>query len=267
MIWQNLKWNIISEVIGILVTVFLVDRIIEFRRRQRWVSQRSVFLTGIRDIADNLLVAWNEVFNQLLQLKEYKSRSVISDEHRARLNKYFGFDRGIASVEGLLFPLAERNLYYRKQRKAVRDDLNEACLLLIPFLQRKLPVIYNEFWVQFISRMKNEVHRLREHLDHYGVLVDADPEIVLHVIKLSIVFDFEAEHVLDFKKRIAPGENPQPTYLLNTWAMFISDAFKSTAELYLYARRYRTYRDTSSLQFHEASYRYWKLKNKNDAGK
>lgn len=55
--WNALKWNLAAEIIGILVAVFLVDRLITAREKRRWKPSRDIAYARIVKAVGEFLLA------------------------------------------------------------------------------------------------------------------------------------------------------------------------------------------------------------------
>jgi hypothetical protein len=55
---MDIASNLISEAIGIIVTVFLVDRLLEYRERRRWRGATTLVLRQLELSCGDLLMVW-----------------------------------------------------------------------------------------------------------------------------------------------------------------------------------------------------------------
>lgn len=218
----DLKSNLISEAIGILVTVFLVDRVLQWRKRRRWHQVRHRFLVTARVAGGTIVDAWRTWL-----LNVY---GVLVERFGERTPNGAPFKE----IEALLgFPVGSELNRFLKTCDS--KDIGKAASSLEAYLRTRLPQPTDSSWVQLTSDLQRPVQQLNDLVSRYVALVEIDPDFALPVVSLSLCLDVISEEVPKYRN-VDDGWRYHPA--AQDLSGIIAQDFKATCELWMYFRRY-----------------------------
>ncbi len=196
---------LISETIGILITVFLVDKIIAWRQKKKWNDARFMFLSYGKRQSDEIIKAWKEWLVGMSKVKEIK----IMQKNQVLLTGmgYYPLDTGIMVILKSYIgdPIGSNLDKVVKYRNPQRDT--EIIKCLVPYLTQIIYSQSEEDWNYLGGKLKNPVDKLSELVGRYSSLVD--PKFAASVLRLSIEVDniLESKYTNDTKSNEASFVN------------------------------------------------------------
>lgn len=60
MSWPDLQLNLLSEMTGIIITVFVVDQIIKWRNKKQWQHVKNMFIMLAENHSYKILMKWEK---------------------------------------------------------------------------------------------------------------------------------------------------------------------------------------------------------------
>ena len=175
----DLTMNLLSEAIGILFTVLLVDRVLVWRRRRRWRHVRQGFLSVAQSRSRNLVHAWSDWLTGLAEKAREPSVAVI-DSHGVRLTSP---DRRLALEELLGRPLGSELATFAAQADGKKR--RQAMRRLLPFLVEYLSADLGGL-DSLSARLSVESEALSEQIGRFSGFVEPEPDLAFPVITLAL---------------------------------------------------------------------------------
>src|SRR5262245_47157231 len=195
--WSSLEAalipNLISEAMGILFTVLLVDRLLARRERRRWRLVHAFLVSEAKTACDGINAAWAEwlttVATDVAEMEP--SEATQSILHTLGYSKEVGSEAITVAVErswgrpvGSAFQrLANPHLL---NRTVGRSFLEEALHHLVLYLVRRPLPEAHPSWRGLQERLRGPVCKLLEVMNRYATIVPLDPDFAIPVIRLHL---------------------------------------------------------------------------------
>jgi hypothetical protein len=240
--------NLISEVIGILITVLFVDRLLAWRERRRWRTVRDAFLSDALDAALDLVTAWEAWLYVIDKLPhDRKTRFRKGEMDTRELHRFLGD------------PIGDDLLDFTKH--CSRKEIDRVGPLLDDYLKRTdLPPIDDSSSITLCAGLRPAVQRLRELIAQYSMVVDPHycgpvSRLTLHIRELETRrSDYDKRNQnLDRAADLADGgpyRNVLPGHV-------VRDALMQTFALFDYFREYRATEGDFEERAEEENERSW----------
>jgi hypothetical protein len=232
---SNLIPNLISEALGILTTVLIVDRLLNWREKRRWRCVRKVFLAEADKAIDTIIDAWRDWISVLGDGAAHAAQKVDATGLADRAQT---FEAKLSNFSHLARK-CEVNYSFFPPPGVLR--INELMRGFTEYAEERLPYFQDLGWSQLHKEMKMPVQKLSDLLDRYAMLVD--PNFALPVIRLSEELDnlksgrYERlSHFFANGARLARHSNVNETARRETAAL-IDSAIRETLRLKYYVRR------------------------------
>ena len=184
---MDLLLNLISEAIGILVTVLIVDRLLEKHEKRRWREVRSLVLSRADRSCRKIINAWQN-FLIAISKKEQNYRPTMLEQEILLGEGFFSLENHKTNIlfERLLGkPLGIKLNSFSMQ--CDKKSIDMAIKFLIPYLVKKFPHAEEMVWSNLYKELTPPVQELNDLVDKYSKVID--PEFAKAVIRLSIEVD------------------------------------------------------------------------------
>jgi len=232
---SNLIPNLISEAIGILTTVLIVDRLLSWREKRRWRCVRKVFLAEADKAIDTIIDAWRDWMSVL---GGGASHAVDESNDPASVKRPQSFEERLSDFSYLARKCEVNYSYFRPPGVL---KINELMRGFTEYAEERLPYLQELAWSQLHREMKAPVQKLSDLLDRYAMLVD--PSFAMPVIRLSEELDNlksgryeKLSHFFANGARLAKRSNVNEAARRETAAL-IDSAIRETLGLKYYVRR------------------------------
>lgn len=195
--------NLISEAIGIVVTAFIIDRLLEWRQQRRWNKVRAMVFSHANSLCDAIIDAWAR---WLLHLSQRGKKYELTDSDKDYL-RFCGYlpieqDKLIATLESFIGkPIGSRLQYLSRY-----DSMEILKVYLCAYFATHILEASDPAWDALFKDMEKPVMALGGIVDTYGVVMD--PEVMEDVIGLSIVL---------YDLRRGESRGAPPTTIKRTW--------------------------------------------------
>lgn len=184
---SDLTLNLVSEGIGILVTILFVGRLLVWNERRRWREVRGLFLAQADRASQKIISAWGA---WLLTVAE--------EAHSGRLtrtDRTFLLEMGYYALEDEATALLASAYLGRPPGASLEafaktcnsKGIDEMIRSLVPYLASKVLPSGHPGWAELYEKMNAPVQKLSDLVDRYSTIVD--PEFARSVIRLSIDLD------------------------------------------------------------------------------
>ena len=178
---------LVSEAIGIIVTVVIIDRLLSWRERRRWREVRELFLATAHRECEKIMDAWTRWFagmasqTHLRKLSKDEKESLVllgypapgGDTNRRLTEVYLG--RPVGS--------ALKSFAMMCDSKEIADLVQ----CVGPYFTERLPPEGHSSWSNLYNEIGPPVRKLSDLVDRYSTVVD--PVLARAVIRLSIDLD------------------------------------------------------------------------------
>jgi hypothetical protein len=180
---------LIGELISILATILIVDRVLAWRERRRWREVRELFMVKAKGAADTIIDTWE---TWLLSMSKTTLVKRV-DEHDKTLLTNLGY---FASWEKTETINLQAETYLGKpvgsniKSLAIHGDSQEIDTMIrmaVPYLVTRLFPAGDPSWSRLQAGIDPSVKQLSDLIDRYSTVVD--PKLALPVIRLSIELD------------------------------------------------------------------------------
>jgi len=227
--------NLVSEAVGILTTVLIVDRLLSWREKRRWRCVRKVFLAEADKAIDTIIDAWKSWITVLG--KELYPTELIGTDVPAE-----NWAEGFAEKLGNFSCYARKcEVNYSFFPPAGVLTINDLMRGFTDYAEERLPYLQDPGWSQLHKEMKLPVQKLNDLVDRYAMLVD--PRFALPVIRLSEELDNlksgkyeKLRHFYENGNRLAKRSDVNEE-ARKTTATLIDSAIRETLGLKYYVRR------------------------------
>ena len=178
---------LISEAIGIIVTVVIIDRLLSWRERRRWREVRELFLSTAHRECEKIMDAWTRWLSDMVS--RTRSRKLSKDEKESLV--MFGYPaRGGESNRRLAEVYLGRPVGSSLKSFAMMFDSKEIADLVqsvVPYFTESLPPEGHSSWSNLYEEIGPPIRKLSDLVDRYSTVVD--PVLARAVIRLSVDLD------------------------------------------------------------------------------
>jgi hypothetical protein len=226
---RDLAISLVSEGIGILVTVMIIDRLIAWRERRRWRNVRELFLAQANNPCRKIINAWKD---WLLVMSKVDRNNELSETDRLIL-----LDLGYYALQGSHVK-SGIEIYLGKPPGSRLDTFANSCdsriidemtKSLVPYLATKLLPKQHDSWSKLYEEIASPVEKLSDLVDRYSMVVD--PQFAGPVIRLS--GDVENLKAGEYEKAAESGASGRIAA-----ALTISHGIQQSLELKYYLREH-----------------------------
>jgi hypothetical protein len=180
---------LIGELISILATILIVDRVLAWRERRRWREVRELFMVKARGAAETIIDAWG---NWLLAMSEATRVRQLGEHDKTILTNlgYFASWERPETIKGQAETFLGKPLGSNIKSLASRGDSEEFDTMVrmaVPYLVTRLLPAGDPSWSQLRTGIDPSVKKLSDLVNTYSAVVD--PKLALPVIRLSIELD------------------------------------------------------------------------------
>lgn len=179
----DLTANLISEAIGIAITVFLVDRTIALRRRRRWRHVRSSFMHAAAYDSRRLLLAWQE---WLLALAKRHISPLDSIDARLYTERQRCASAGAEALKGVLGDPVGQGLWAFARKTDVPIGGQDLWRSLHSYLMERMWGRGTTSLSLLVTELSPPAHSLAELIARFASVVDPEPALALSIIKMSL---------------------------------------------------------------------------------
>lgn len=222
--WHDLLLNLVSEAVGIVVTVFFVDRLLSWREHRRWKRVQALVWKSSWQPATAIAECWgrwlsigqatSRHFNlskhELEQLRELKL-PVPDDDLTLRIQSAIGTPIGSRIVE-----FSDSCLV--RDIEALRDNL-------VSFLAANPVPPRDAAWNE-LSMMARPVNRLLSLVGGFSSPVAVEPEFTFPVLRLS--YDLDNLNLQEYQADVLSARLPV--------SRMLAESIEQTLLLRLYLR-------------------------------
>ena len=188
---MDLLLNLISEAIGILVTVLIVDRLLEKHEERRWQEVRTLVLSRANMLCRRIVYAWKDFLIAISQKEQNNKLTTGEQEIEQEILLRGGFFAVEDKQTNLLFErLLGKPLGIKLNEFSMhcdRESIDMVIRFLVPYLVRKFPHPEDIAWSNLYKELSPPVQELNDLLDKYSRVID--PEFAKAVVRLSIEVD------------------------------------------------------------------------------
>lgn len=226
---HDLRINLISEAIGILVTVLLVDRVMQWRERSRWRQVRSGVLLAARSSCDDLLLAWQHwlVVADATDTSTVTDVVIVNTRRRGQiLFKIRPYEEDVQHKLGLGQSVGSDASLLDFCRSCSQEDISNLKRSLRFYLRPRLSAPAPPIRAGLYEELTGPVTRLVALVQQFGGVVHADPGFAFPIIKMSVTL----EHVKRWDGDGVLVKDPDDQWLSNVMVSMLIDALVDQVE-------------------------------------
>jgi hypothetical protein len=184
---SDLTTNLVSEGIGIVITVLVIGGLLRFRERRRWRDVRDIFLARARRATTAMLAAWSAWLEAIATNRETASLS--EDERNLMMRfDFYAFDAVTAEIlvkaflgDPVVSALAQK---YRRWDRGTLEEMRKA---VVPYIADRLLPTDHPAWNQLAADLAPPLSSLSDLVDRFPTMVN--PQLARTVIRLSLDLD------------------------------------------------------------------------------
>ncbi len=195
--WSGLTSNLVSEAIGILVSVLIIDRLLSWRETKRWLKVRELFFTFADHEATRITRAWLVWLNHL---ESAGSNVELTEQDECALQE-LQILCGKSDVSAL-----KRDAQEAVERRFRPPETREKKGQRYRDWEAVRYICGKEFsddhacWKQLQQELSPPIGKLSDLVDRFSTMVD--PEMALAVIRLSMdAENFQSGLYMDQQQR------------------------------------------------------------------